>query len=90
MGMFDDVRCDYPTPDGHKGPFQSKDMDCNLDKYVITAEGRLMLDGVDQNFHGYFNFYDFDTREGKEGVWHEYNAKFTDGQLIEIEQVTGE
>lgn len=34
----------------------------------------------DSNFHGIVNFY---GSEG--GAWHEYNAKFTDGQLTGIE-----
>ena len=32
----------------------------------------------DANFHGIVNFY------GRGDRWHEYNAKFTDGQLVEI------
>jgi hypothetical protein len=39
----------------------------------------------DVNFHGMLNFY------GSEGTrWHEYNAKFTDGQLVSIEAATDE
>lgn len=50
----------------------------------------------DLNFHGVFNFYGqeriappanppyFHPDEHK---WHEYNAKFTDGQLVKIEVV---
>jgi hypothetical protein len=34
----------------------------------------------DENFHGLVNFYGHD----KDDQWHEYNAKFTDGQLTEI------
>lgn len=34
----------------------------------------------DANFHGVVNFY---GSEG--GRWHEYNAKFTDGQLVVID-----
>lgn len=32
----------------------------------------------DLDYHGIVNFY------GCEGQWHEYNAKFTDGKLVEI------
>lgn len=39
----------------------------------------------DTNFHGLLNFY-----ASAGGVWHEYNAKFTDGQLVSIEQDTSE
>lgn len=39
---------------------------------------------VDQNHHGYFWFYDYhdDTKQMEE-----YRAKFTDGQLVEIERI---
>ena len=37
---------------------------------------------VDLNYHGFLNFY---GGEGDE--WREFNAKFTDGQLVEIKQV---
>lgn len=36
---------------------------------------------TDTNFHGILNFY------GGDGGWREFNAKFTDGQLVSIEQV---
>lgn len=39
----------------------------------------------DMNFHGWFRFYD-GSGSHKDGTWkwHEYKAKFTDGQLVEI------
>jgi hypothetical protein len=37
----------------------------------------------DSNFHGILNFYGSDQQKN----WHEYNAKFTDGQLVSIEVV---
>lgn len=83
MGMFDYVRCEVPLPDGYEGELQTKDFDCQMQQCVITMIGRLTVDGVDREFHGIFNFYDLD----RNGKWHEYNAKFTDGQLVEIKQV---
>jgi hypothetical protein len=86
MGLFDDVRCAVPLPDGFTGrDFQTKDFeDPYMDKYVITSEGRLVRrDGdktTDLNFHGYLNFYDWSKEDGRHG----YNAKFTDGQLVSI------
>jgi hypothetical protein len=38
--------------------------------------------GEDLYWHGYLNFYG-----GADGEWREFNAKFTDGQLVSIEQV---
>jgi hypothetical protein len=44
VGLFDDVRCEYPLPDpAHQGlSFQTKDLECLLDEYVITRRGRLV------------------------------------------------
>jgi hypothetical protein len=83
MGMFDYVECEYPLPvpvieDG--GGLQSKDGPCHLELIRITLEGRMLMKNLgdkwfDQDYHGYFEFYDSKTR---------YIAKFTDGQLVEI------
>lgn len=45
MGMFDDVICEAPLPDGWQNTaFQTKDFDDPyLNKYIIRADGRLML-----------------------------------------------
>lgn len=90
MGMFDDLRCDVPLPDGAVPPgtwFQTKDFDRQLDDYAITEGGRLVKLGprdgdqvTDMNWHGPVNFYTF----GPDNAWCEYDAKFTDGQLVEI------
>ena len=73
--------CDMPLPDGWKGEgMETKDFDCELAEHVITKDGRL---AHDPGFHGVVNFYGTDS----EGDWHEYNAKFTDGQLVGITQV---
>lgn len=43
-------------------------------------------------FHGVLNFYDYDDKglaplaEHDDARWHEYDAKFTDGRLVEITQ----
>ena len=93
MGLFDDVECRMPLPDGCKHKhFQTKDFpDPYMDKYIITEEGRLVerpwIKGkrteatVDLDFHGMLNFYHYDT-DTKEVF--RYQAKFTDGQLVEI------
>ncbi len=41
MGMFDDLVCEVPLPDGYHGDFQTKDFDCGLDNYAIRSNGRL-------------------------------------------------
>lgn len=44
MGMFDDVKCEYPLPDewAQDLGFQTKDLHCLMDQYTITKEGRLI------------------------------------------------
>lgn len=81
MGLFDDLRCDAPLPDGFPSPdnFQTKDFACELAKYTITADGKLKRGDEAVDFHGWLNFYTY-----TQNVWREYNAKFTDGQLMEI------
>lgn len=119
MGMFDYVRCDVPLPDGWKGELQTKDFNCEMVEHLISKDGRLLLERIDEthivpkeerpypnddgvlgmcgmlrvvksrhdaNFHGIVNFYGTE-RDGEKYIWHEYNAKFTDGGLISIECV---
>lgn len=49
MGMFDDIKCEYPLPDAEAQgeTFQTKDLDCLLDTFTITKEGRLMYHAYD-------------------------------------------
>ena len=48
MGMFDEIRCDYPLPDREVQAhvFQTKSLDSGLDKYTISRDGRLILHHV--------------------------------------------
>lgn len=51
MGMFDDIRYEYaaPLPDGYEGrDFQTKEFGCNLARYKISAEGRILQPLDDQ------------------------------------------
>src|ERR1700761_8929468 len=50
MGMFDYVKCEVPLPDGwvpHE-LLQTKDFDCEMVTHLITREGRLMLERIDE------------------------------------------
>ena len=106
MGMFDTIICEYPLPDEWENAnFQSKDLKCELDTYVITSGGRLVLKRdssvTDTNHHGFLYFYDFplgsyDVRlDGAhrystlrdDARLITYEAKFTDGQLVEIKRL---
>ena len=45
MGMFDEVRCELPTPDGRevlKDAFQTKSLWRSMDRFTITEVGRLL------------------------------------------------
>lgn len=97
MGMFDWVNCEVPLPDGWVGHgMQTKDLDCSMGVVTITADGRLFGDARagwwqekqpdrDLQYHGDLTFYGY----GKDvhSDWHEYTARFTDGQLVSIQLV---
>jgi hypothetical protein len=138
MGLYDTVKCDVPLPDGWTGTdMQSKDLDCGMDTYRISADGRLMQRYVaelvpvpeseweyvgdsdplhaiwheqsktkpvweerDTNYHGYLTFYGTEVVGYEPGDlkifgpkgrpvyrWHEYKAKFTDGNLVGIDSI---
>lgn len=98
MGMYDNVKVQYPLPDGHDPTdeeYQTKDTPSQyLKKYVLTKDGRLTLDGKDINFHGDLTFYASNvsgcsgagivTSDNKPPLFREYTALFKDGQLIDI------
>lgn len=44
MGMFDTLKCEYPLPGNppRVDDFQTKCLDCVLDRYTITVDGRLI------------------------------------------------
>lgn len=44
MGMFDEIRCEYPLPDQgvQDEVFQTKSFHREMDRYTITADGRLI------------------------------------------------
>jgi len=92
MGMFDTVRCELPLP-GEPKPtstawLQTKDFHCYLDTYTIKADGTLQGPNGPMPFHGMMNFYTFDGPDlAHNGMWFEYEAKFTDGKLDGIECV---
>ena len=102
MGLFDYIVCEVPLPDDFTGELQTKDLGCYLLTHVITKDGRLLLEHVDRidyesetrftsrrdaNFNGMLKFYgSHGEREAGTDEWHEYNAKFVDGQLVSIER----
>lgn len=114
MGMYDYLICEMPLLEQPQAPqsqeFQTKDLECLLERYTITVAGRLIHHAmryeevplnerpyqelpfigcmraiptgyIDTNFHGVLEFYTYDncTKES----W-SYEAKFTDGQCVDI------
>lgn len=50
MGLYDNLKCDYPLPNidekkipqDYEYPFQTKSFNCDLENYTITKTGRLI------------------------------------------------
>lgn len=88
MGMFDKVKCDFEMQEKEiqEAEFQTKDLSCNLDDYVITKDGRLLLvsqgEDTDLEFHGDLNFYTVIKK-----TWFEFTARFTEGKLQWIKRI---
>lgn len=97
MGLYDTLTCDYPLPDPElqQEEFQTKDLECALDRYRISTEGRLLrlsrkVDLFVKDRHppsaaepaedmNYRGDLSFYTRTAK--GWIEYRARFTHGYL---------
>lgn len=83
MGMFDEIRIEAPhnqiLDEGYRDElYQTKDLDCTLSYYLITADGRLISiysdDQTDMEYHGDIVFYGWGEAEY-------YTARFTEGKL---------
>jgi hypothetical protein len=97
MGLFDEIRCEWPLPDGFDASgiwFQTKSFPSPcLQRYTITSEGRLIDPaGNDLEPDGYISFYAPESRQKHsvtEGsAWRDYRAHFKDGQLENISRVS--
>ncbi len=103
MGLFDEVICEFPLPgwpEGEEPRFQTKDLDCFMETFSITSDGRLLAarderatSGTapsagwrDAEYHDYLVFYTSLERPGGR-EWFEYRAKVTDGQLVDLERI---
>lgn len=103
MGMFDNVRCEYPLPPGdHASPYQTKDLACELDTYTIKSDGTLWGEEYDRegwsrsnvrprfcdNFTGEVRFYCTGVKDAS--GWWEFSAYFVNGRLKELHQIVPE
>jgi hypothetical protein len=92
MGLFDTVYCQYPLPDARHQDldFQTKDLECLLDEYTITRDGRLLRHArrsgrgperdVEWPLHGDIRIYT-SVASGEERTWVEYRVRFTHGRV---------
>ena len=101
MSLFDELRCEYPLPDGFVPGdvwFQTEDTpEPYLMQYVLTAEGVLQRadTGMVEAFHGALQFYTTNligsspwgccTRDDAPPWWAEYCALFDHGTLLKLE-----
>lgn len=104
MGMFDNVDCAYYLPDypedWPRNTFQTKDLDCQLDDYVISADGKLLKDGELVNYTGAVDFYNSNfcacshgvtfTSQGEDYQSFDYKALFQHGHLLCLELTSTE
>jgi hypothetical protein len=91
MGLFDTIKCEYPLPNKlHQDlEFQTKDLECLLERYMITFDGRLVRHpgkgnvGLERDivwpFHGDIRIYDSDPENPSHFV--EYVVRFTHGRV---------
>jgi len=91
MGLFDTVHCEYPLPDArHQGlEYQTKDLECLLDNYTITRDGRLVRHAsrfgggpghdIEWPLHGDISIYT--SVKGEDPRWVEYVVRFTHGRV---------
>jgi len=94
VGMFDSIAFDDPDRWGlpHLDEWQTKSLECTLDRYTVDADGRLSCGGEPLDFHGVVVFYGDDdvtnyaVAEGNPycTTWYEYEATFTHGVLESV------
>lgn len=101
MGLFDEIVCEYPLPDGWVPPpgtvFQTKDTeDQYLTRFTLDPKGKIRrADGAALDHHGVLCFYTSNwSGSAPWGVmtsddaplWHaEYTALFDHGTMLKIE-----
>jgi hypothetical protein len=105
MGLFDTLECDFPLPDPEYQDleFQTKDLECFMERYSITRDGRLLKhargrvlgDGdqlrlehdVELPVHGVLLIYAADP--GTDHGLIEYRVRFTHGRVERVERWEG-
>ena len=105
MGLFDSVRCEYPLPGtppacAAGAEFQTKDLNCYMLRYTITADGRLVEDSGSEDVSNLTATIEFGwsnvvasgpgiyTRDGEDAQYLEYEAVFVNGRLAAIKEIS--
>jgi hypothetical protein len=97
MGMFDEITCEYPITGGlpawiTRHPFQTKDLECCLQMYHISADGSFSL----PEWTGTLNFYTDNvvgsgpgiyTENGEDAEYLDCTAKIVHGKVVGSIQV---
>jgi len=101
MGMFDYVYCyrKLPGPRAPNDLYQTKDLDCAMNTFIITIDGQLCVayrlygwsSDQDQkytcgpriDFNGELQFYDY----AEDKTWCNYRALFRHGWLEELQEI---
>src|SRR5258708_5251444 len=94
MGMFDSIKLQgINLPDSYEpkdGLFQTKDLNCKLDVYIINDHGYIYNEKTGEIPELSVTFYDYETiseePDQKVTQVHQYTAYFTLGKLREIVQ----
>jgi hypothetical protein len=98
MGMFDWVKCEIPLPKLHweiqsklDYDWQTKDLDCQMEWYIITSGGILLRKSQYSVDRVYLNdsFHFYHTLDNKQypRTYYEYHAIFRQGELRSIDLV---
>ena len=95
MGLFDNLKCEYPlTEKGNQDlDFQTKSFYRFMESYTITVDGFLIHDSkfwgeTKVAFSGKIGFYSSrGNHKDKSFEWIEYQAKFVNGKLVEIQRI---
>jgi hypothetical protein len=96
MGLYDNLKCEYPLPDKtvQEDTFQTKSFYRALENYLITTDGRLIHESrmwgkVEVPFDGEFSFHTSkDSHQNGDFEWFEFRAVFKQGVLQEITRIT--
>ncbi|HEV7509364.1 MAG TPA: hypothetical protein VGS07_31095 [Thermoanaerobaculia bacterium] len=95
MGLFDTIYCEYPLPNpAHQAlDFQTKNLDCGMETYTITHDGRLIrrarkgvrrqVGEIEWPLHGDIRIYTSLRNEDspEDRTWVEYAVRFTHGRV---------